>query len=118
MYDDDFDGIYGYEDVLGYLFSRFEDGKISDPIPLTTEQVNFYGVLKANEDFLFLHCVPCETFMEFEAGPDAYRDGKWTCPVCGHYVRERTAYSILDRLNIDIGKRNPIYYDDSEDYDD
>lgn len=53
---------------------------------------------KGNGDKMFVICRDCGVYMDFGVGNDIL-DGWWVCPECGTRMRERTAYSQLDREN-------------------
>ena len=54
---------------------------------------------KYNSDQMFVRCRPCDIYMDFVTGVSGVLSGYWVCPGCGVKVRERTAYTQLDKEN-------------------
>lgn len=91
----EFENIYEIENS-GFLF--YYNRRISRSYMISREDMRRISIGKGNGDKIFVVCKPCDVFMDFESGPDIL-DGWWVCPCCGARMRERTAYTQLDKEN-------------------
>lgn len=82
----------------GFVF-EYNGKRIGKSKMILQNNIKKIDVSKRNADLMLVRCKTCEEYMDFKVGPKGMLDGVWTCPVCGSKVRERTAYSQLNREN-------------------
>ena len=96
---------------FGFLFN-YNNSRLGKSQPLEGSEISSYEPQKHNnEDVpLFVNCKKCGFLMDFEPGQKGNLDGYWICPECRSKVRERTAYTKLEREN-DAFDKNFFDYD-------
>ncbi len=117
-YKDEYYDIYENLEESGFEFS-YKNQRLGRSKPIAKSAIDKLDPSKHNNDDipLFVKCRHCEEYMDFEEGPNGMLDGKWTCPDCGSRVRERTAYSQLERENEEWeNEYDKIYNEDFDDF--
>jgi hypothetical protein len=97
---DEYDDVYKQHAGSGFEFVYYKR-HLGKSKMVFREAIASIDAIKRNEDDipLFVRCRECDTYMDFTPGHTGVLDGRWICPSCGARVRERTAYSQLDREN-------------------
>jgi len=101
---DDYENM-GYE--FNYANNRLGKSKI-----ISKEKINEIDTAKSNSDTMYVKCVACKIYMDYEAGPTGVVDGSWVCPECGISVKEHSAYTQLERENEEFLTRSDLTEDD------
>ena len=72
--------------------------------PLNEAKIRKMNLENSNDDYIFMRCPDCGTYMRFEGGPTGMIDGKYVCDDCGKEVDETEAYDILGKENDNFEK--------------
>ena len=83
-----------YSQNCGFSFC-YRNGHLSHSRSIDPNRRNYS---EGNSDNLFVLCGDCDEWMDFYEGSGDL-NGYWECPCCGERVREKTAYTKLDREN-------------------
>lgn len=113
---DEYEEIYSQYQDSGFEF-EYNNKKIGKSKMILKDELDNIDANKYNSDSMTIKCHSCGVYMDFvpNASGDALT-GKWTCPNCGISVRERTAYTQLERENDGFLQRW-LDDDDYEDFD-
>lgn len=98
--DNEFDRIYEGIRDSGFEFV-YNNRRLSKSKLIYQKDIRQIPESKGNADRMFVKCGTCGVYMDFADGVDTL-GGRWVCPSCGVKVRERTAYTQLDRENNDF----------------
>lgn len=107
---DEHDKIYSQYENSGFKFN-YNKRHLGKSTLIFQDEISNIDKSKHNLDLMFVNCQQCGAYMNFEAGLNAL-EGWWGCPTCGIRVKERTAYTRLDRENSNSITSNIFSYDD------
>ena len=80
----------------------YNNRRLSKSKMIYQHQIRQIPTSKSNSEMMFVKCKSCNIYMDFVSGPTGVLDGNWVCPNCGTRVRERTAYTQLDKENTEF----------------
>lgn len=94
----EYEEIYGQYRDSGFEFD-YNNKKIGKSKMISKDELDEIQSEKYNSDSMLIKCRSCGIYMDFIQGDNGDLTGKWKCPNCGTSVKERTAYSQLEREN-------------------
>ncbi len=98
-FSDEYDKILEERPDYGFEFEYRSGHLDGNPMLLSKQDMIDIGIVRGNDQNLFIYCRKCGTYMDFQQGKNNMLDGKYICPVCRKSVRERTPYSRLNEAN-------------------